>query len=189
MMITKKTKLWQYFSFLFVSIDQFGNALAGGNADNTISARVGYYNHHYQFERGKVPWYWSWFERVINTTFYPVDGPHHCHEAYHNDAGEIFDNRITNVMVAFAATLIIIPSCLIIAFVLYLLAALRIVKRREINRGENLEKRLVRCQLLLRSTLQELEEHEIDFDPKDHKENVALIKAEIENIKAVLGLG
>ena len=187
-MITKKSKIWQYFSFLFVSIDQLGNAIAGGNADNTISARVGYYNHHYTFESNEVPWYWSWFERIINTTFYPVDGPNHCHEAYHNDAGEIFDNRITNVMVAFAAALIIIPSCVLIALVLYLLSALRIVKRRVINRGENLEKRLLRCQLLLRSTLQELEEHDIDFDPEDHRADLQTLEAEIGYIKKTLGL-
>jgi hypothetical protein len=76
-MINKHSRLWQYISHLFISVDQFGNALAGGNPDNTISARVGYYNHHY-YETNKVPWYWSLFERIIDTAFYPVDGPAHC---------------------------------------------------------------------------------------------------------------
>lgn len=161
-MITKKTKLWQYTSHLFVSIDQLGNALAGGNADNTISARVGFYtNHHY--DKGKEPWYWCWFEKIIDTTFYPVDGPNHCHEAYHNDAGEIFDNRVTNFFVALAA-IIIIPSCVMIAFVLYLLSALRIVRRKTIERDKNLEKRLSSCSRLLKSTQQEIDEHGLDFN-------------------------
>ena len=133
-MITKKSKIWKYFSRLFLSIDQLGNALAGGDPDNTISARVGYYNHHYFPENEKVPWYWSVFEKIINVTFYPADGPNHCHEAYHNDAGEIFDNRLTDILVAIAATIIIIPSCIAIAFVLYLLSVLGIVKRKTIER-------------------------------------------------------
>ena len=48
-MITSNTLVWKYIGNAFVSIDQFGKSLAGGNPDNTISARVGYYNHyHYQ---------------------------------------------------------------------------------------------------------------------------------------------
>jgi hypothetical protein len=167
-MINKRTKLWQYISHLFISIDQFGNALAGGNSDNTISARVGYYNHHY-YETDKVPWYWSFFERIIDATFYPVDGPAHCHEAYHNDAGEVFDNRVTNIMIAFAATLVIIPSCILIALVFYLLSALGIVKRRIIERDIQLEKRLKSATILLQSTHQETQEHGLYFELKGAK--------------------
>jgi hypothetical protein len=161
-MITKSTKLWKYTSNLFVSIDQLGNALAGGNPDNTISARVGYYNFH-KHDQNTVPWQWFWFMRIIDTTFYPVDGPNHCHEAYHNDPGEIFDNRVTNFFIAIAATVIIIPSCVVIAFVLYLLSALRIVKRKRIDRGKNLQKRIDSCNLLMTSLLQEIDYHGLDF--------------------------
>lgn len=163
LMINKHTLLWQYISYLFISIDQFGNALAGGNPDNTISARVGYYNHHY-YESDKVPWYWSLFERIIDTTFYPVDGLAHCHEAYHNDAGEVFDNRVTNIMIAFAATLVIIPSCVLIALVFYSLSALGILKRRKIERDINLEKRLKSATIVLQSIYQEIQEHGLDFE-------------------------
>jgi len=182
-MITKKSKIWKYVSRIFLSIDQLGNVIAGGDADNTISARVGYYNHHYFSENENVPWYWSLFEKIIDATFYPVDGPNHCHEAYHNDPAEIFDNRLTNVLVAIAATIIIIPSCIIIAFVLYLLSALRIIKRKTIERDKNLEKRLGSCSLILTSTYQEINEHGLDFDLTASKKELQILTENIENIK------
>lgn len=162
-MINKRSRIWQYFSHLFIAVDQFGNALAGGNPDNTISARVGYYNHHY-YEKNKVPWYWSLFEQIIDTTFYPVDGRGHCHEAYHNDAGEVFDHRLTNVMIAIAATIVIVPSCIVIGFIFYLLSALGIVKRKTVERDINLEKRLKSATIILQSAHQEIQEYGLDFE-------------------------
>lgn len=187
-MITKKSKIWKYVSRIFLSIDQLGNVIAGGDADNTISARVGYYNHHYFSENEKVPWYWSLFETIINAAFYPVDGPNHCHEAYHNDAAEIFDNRLTNVLVAIAATLIIIPSCIIIALVLYFLSALQIVKRKTIERDKNLEKRLSSCTLILTSTYQEIDEHGLDFDLEESEKQLNLLLEKLDDIKHAITL-
>ncbi len=183
--ITKQTKVWQYASHLFVSIDQLGNALASGNADNTISARVGYYNHHYSFENGKVPWYWVVFQKIIDNAFCPVDGPGHCHEAYHNDAGEIFDNRRTNFMVAIAAA-IVIPSCAAFALVLYPLSFLGIVKRKTIHRDKNLVKRFRSCSRSLTSTLQEIEEHKLSFDLDQSKKQLKELSLKVEEIKRKL---
>lgn len=158
--ITKNSKVWQYMSHLFLSVDQFGNALAGGNSDNTISARVGYYNHH-AYNSSEVPWYWKTLETIIDFTFKPVDGPGHCHEAYHNDAGEIFGGRVTNILIAIAA-IIIISSCIVIGAILYFLLALDVLEQRTINRNENLKKRLDYCNFQLKSAREELEEHNID---------------------------
>tara|TARA_R110002072_G_scaffold7503_2_gene40930 strand:+ start:726644 stop:727219 length:576 start_codon:yes stop_codon:yes gene_type:complete len=186
-MITKNTKFWQYFSHLFVSIDQLGNVVAGGNSDNTISARVGYYtNHYYPYTESEVPWYWSLLERIINTTFYPVDGPNHCHEAYHNDPGEIFDNRVTNFFVVIIAAGLIMPSCIIIALILYFLSALRIVKKKTINREKNLERRIDSCNLLLRSTKQEIFEHNIDSDLNEAKKKLENLIMQANQIKIMI---
>ena len=186
-MITRKSKLWQYTSYLFVSIDQLGNSIAGGNADNTISARVGYYNYHYPpYLGGKTPWYWKLFKNIIDKSFYPVDGNSHCHEAYHNDAGEVFDNRGTNIMIALAACVIIIPSCVVIAGILYLLYALRLVNGKTIDRGHNLEKRLTSCSLSITSICQEISEHNIDFDVDDSKKLTEEILVKMNEIKRVL---
>lgn len=186
-MITKKTKIWKFFSHFFVSIDQLGNALAGGNPDNTISARVGYYNHHYNFESGKIPWYWSWFEKIIDFTFHPVDGPNHCHEAYHNDAGEVFDDStLTNFLIGIAATIIIIPSCIVIALVLYLLSALRLVKPKTIERDKNLIKRFETCCLILEGAQQEIEHHGLDFNLQEVKQQFNTLMKKAKAIEQTL---
>lgn len=161
-MITNKSILWRFVSNIFVSVDQLGNAIAGGNPDNTISARVGYYNHYY-YPEGEVPWYWRWFQNIIDGTFYPVDGWNHCHEAYHNDAGEVFDNKATNIMIALAAIIIII-SCIFIATVLYLLWLFQIVRPKTIVRSHNLQKRFIKSTNALKSVNQEISEHGLDFD-------------------------
>lgn len=157
-MITNKSSLWKYVSSLFISIDQFGNAVAGGNPDNTISARVGYYNHYHSFKGSGVPWYWRWFEKVIDTAFWPVDGVGHCHQAYHNDAGEVFDNRTTNFFIGLAAFILIIPSCLLIGLLLYTLYFLGIVKQSSKTPDEKLVKRFRTATLLLKSVNQEIDE-------------------------------
>lgn len=68
---------WLYS--VLIAIDQLGNALAGGYADSTISARVGYNVRHAAPERQN---YWRLLEGIINYTFLPLDGPDHCYQAY-----------------------------------------------------------------------------------------------------------
>lgn len=152
-----------YLNNLFVSIDQLGNVLAGGNPDNTISSRVGYYNKHNTGVE-KAPWQWRLFEKVINFTFYPIDGEDHCHEAFHNDAGEEFDTNTNNILVAILAALIIIPSCLLISILLYTLYAFGIVSPKFIDRNKNIKKRLKLAQAKLDGTLHELNEHKVEID-------------------------
>ncbi|WP_299676125.1 hypothetical protein [uncultured Dokdonia sp.] len=117
--------------------------------------------------------------RIIDTTFYPVDGPNHCHEAYHNDAGEVFDNPITNFFIALAAVIII-------ALILYFLSVIRVVKKKKIERDKNLHKRLERSHLILNSTIEELKKHEIDFDTKAYKESIDKLNTENETMKTIL---
>lgn len=155
-MLTKESPIWKFVSHLFLSIDQFGNALAGGNSDNTISARIGFYNYHAPSE--EVLWYWKCLRWIIDKTFEPVDGKAHCHEAYHNDAGEVFDTTVIKFFIVIAG-LIIIITCIPIAAILYTLGALKIVKQKVIDREENLMDRFDYCNLQLKSILQELKEH------------------------------
>ena len=46
---------------VLVAIDQLGNAIAGGNPDSTISARVGFFSE--MAKRGKS--YWKGLESII----------------------------------------------------------------------------------------------------------------------------
>lgn len=148
-----------YIRNLLISIDQLGNVIAGGNPDNTISARVGFYNHYYPNEQ-KVTTFWKIFEWIIDTTFWLIDGPHHCHEAYHNDAGEFFDTgtRDWAVVILFV---IITVSCIAIAALLYLLYMFKIISPKNINRTQNIEERLIVIHSKLQATINELQEYPI----------------------------
>ncbi len=75
-----------YWFNILVAIDQLGNAIADGNPDNTISARVGYFasDEH----ESKIKLYWKAQERIIDFTFEPIQGPHHCHNAWLAEADE-----------------------------------------------------------------------------------------------------
>ncbi len=150
----------EYFTNLLISIDQLGNVIAGGNPDNTVSSRIGYYTQH-----GKdTGWQWFVLEKIINTTFWPLDGPNHCHEAFHNDAGEEFDKNINNILVTIIATLFIVPSCLLMCVILYTLYLLQIISPKKINRNKNIKNRLKLVQAKLEGAYHELTEESIEID-------------------------
>ena len=89
-----------------VAVDQLGNAIAGGNEDSTISARLGYlYTHR--------PSVWTTFlKSVVDVTFYSVDGDDHCVQAYHADPDERYIKG--NKYALGALGVIVIASCLIL---------------------------------------------------------------------------
>lgn len=101
--------------FLLV-LDQFGNVLAGGNSDITISGRVGYNVHE---SKGEGDAFWKNMENVINCTFYPLDGPHHCLLAYCSDKDEeyrgakLFFRIVLAVLIFIFCILLFIPIRLI----------------------------------------------------------------------------
>lgn len=152
-----------YLINFFISIDQLGNVIAGGNPDNTISSRVGYYTRYH--ESDKNPWHWKIFEAIIDFTFYPIDGPEHCHQAYHSDAGEVFDENTSDILIAVLA-LLIIPSCLLISLILYPLLFLGVVSPKNIDRNKNMIQRLETVEAKLNGTLHELNEYAVDVDEK-----------------------
>jgi len=178
-----------YLANFFVSIDQLGNVLAGGNPDNTVSSRVGYYTEAY-YEKGKVPFRWRFFKTIINTTFWPIDGPEHCKEAYYNDAGEDFDDRTSDIAV-FILAIFIIGSCIIIAILLYLLYLLRLVSHRTINRTTNIKQRLRVAEAKLKGVHTELNQYKVVVDEEldDIIENTEVTLKEIaEKIDGILDL-
>jgi len=122
-----------YVGNILVSIDQLGNAIAGGNPDCTISGRVGYYaNHAWDFTK----WYWVMMQFIINRTFFPLDGPDHCHFAYHNDDSEKY--IAPNPIMMFILSLLTIMVCGIIAPIFYLLLMCGLIKpKRNVKYKEN----------------------------------------------------
>jgi len=152
----------RYLSNFFIAIDQLGNVLAGGNPDNTISSRVGYYTEVY-YSEDKVPLKWELFRSIIDSSFYPIDGVNHCKEAYYNDAGEDFDPDTSDIAIAFLA-IIIIAGCVFISIVLYTLYAFRLVNPKKINRTKNIKHRLRTAEMKLRGILTELNMYNVEVD-------------------------
>ncbi len=178
-----------YLANFFVSIDQLGNVLAGGNPDNTISSRVGYYTEEY-YKEGKVPLRWTFFKKVINFTFFPIDGPDHCKEAYYNDAGEEFDNGTSDFAV-FILAILIMGSCIPIALLLYLLYLFGIVSPRKINRTKNVKQRLRVAEAKLKGVHTELNQYKVTVDQEldDIIENTETTLEEIaQKIDGILDL-
>lgn len=173
-----------------MSIDQFGNVIAGGNPDNTISSRVGFYNKH-NISDDKAPWQWRVFEKIINFSFWPIDGKDHCHEAFYNDSGEEFDENTKNILVAILASVIIIPSCVLICILLYSLYVLGIVSPKDIDRNKNMKKRLKLAKAKLDGTLHELNEHKVIVDDelkKASQETIISANQVSEKINGMLNL-
>lgn len=106
-----------YAKNLLVSIDQLGNTLCGGDPDNTISARIGYFT---QAEDKTSKWYWKTLRSFVNITFWPVDGPGHCAQAYEADPRELF-SRIKNFFARVLLMTMVILTCVPIGSLLYFL--------------------------------------------------------------------
>jgi len=151
-----------FLTNFFIAIDQLGNVIAGGNPDNTISSRVGYYTERY-YESAKIPLRWRVFRNIINFSFYPIDGKNHCKEAYFNDAGEEFDEGTSDIAVSILAILIIV-SCLFIVILFYGLYAIGIVSPKNIDRTENLKQRLQIAEAKLKGVYSELNEYQVEVD-------------------------
>lgn len=147
-----------YLKNLLIALDQFGNVIAGGNPDNTVSARVGKFNH--DADQGlKVGWYWIVFKKIIDFAFYPIDGPGHCHEAYFSDIGETFDTETNNIAFITIQFIFIVPVCTVIAILTYIAWGLGFTSPREINRSQEISNRLYLTHAKLKGVEHEILEH------------------------------
>jgi len=150
-----------YFRPLFIGVDQLINAIAGGNPDNTISSRIGYYATHGAEKQKR---FWKALEWITDKTFWPLEGPNHCHIAYHADAGEDFDADKKGVGV-FVLSMLTLPFLLLIAIVLWGGWLVGLVKQIKIDRADAIRKRILKTEKMLNSIKKELEE-ECENDPR-----------------------
>jgi len=107
---------------ILIGVDKFFNWLSGGNIDNTISARVGY------FAATTYPNpFWQLMESVINFAFWPIDGPDHCLQAMKKEKEQDDTNdfkqgpKFTMAVLAWFT----IIGCSIIAPVIWVLGKLK----------------------------------------------------------------
>lgn len=82
----------KYLDDLLRSIDQFFNALIGGNPDCTISAHAGI-----MAESNKK---WQWIADMIDATFAPIE-KNHCVESFMiDDDKDMTDNYLRTAIVS-----------------------------------------------------------------------------------------
>ncbi|NAS30668.1 hypothetical protein GTQ40_06770 [Flavobacteriaceae bacterium R38] len=170
----------RFFGRLFVAIDQLGNVLAGGNPDNTISARVGYFAN---FGKENYQWYWKIPEKIINTTFWPLDGKNHCLQAYFNDAGEKFDPGRC-ALIHFTLNTVVILSCIPLFLLFYLLYIIGLVHPKPNRKLVNLKKRLIATRRKLSGIESEFAQTHIIGD----SESLALLDQIIKKAIKIKGL-
>jgi hypothetical protein len=114
-----------YIFRLMIGIDQLGNTLAGGNPDNTISGRVGYFAEKAHIS---VRWYWVILEKIINFTFYPLDGPDHCKQSYNND--ELEDYYALKGITFFIISVLVINSCVLLIPIFYFICFIKYINKK-----------------------------------------------------------
>ena len=114
-----------YFKNVLISIDQLGNTLCGGNPDNTISARVGYFS---EVNVNATKYFWRGLAKIINFTFWPIDGPDHCKQAFEADPEEAFSDDNGDIFKALIS-IVILASCIHISIILYFVWVIKMVIR------------------------------------------------------------
>lgn len=92
-----------YFGRVINAVSQLGNALSGGSADVSISARIG--------SMKDKNWFWRWCRRLVDFTFYPIDGAGHCAGAFFNDIDEDFQRGEGWLPGIIIMTLLMIAVC------------------------------------------------------------------------------
>lgn len=114
---------------IFIFIDKILNWIAGGSIKNTISGRVGFYANH---ANTKVRWYWITMQKIIDFTFFPLDGLNHCHDAYHRDKSKDDYKPTKRIIFFFILSLVVIWSCWFLYRPFYLLYFIGIFNQKNI---------------------------------------------------------
>jgi len=99
-------------------IDQFGNWCCGGNIDNTISARLGYFQSRDHL--GQKP-LWHFLASLVDLAFFAIDGPKHCLQALVNEMQSDNENDFKKgpKIMIFFLSLTVIGFCIPISIILY----------------------------------------------------------------------
>ncbi len=110
-----------YLGRVLQAISQLGNALAGGNADVSISARIG--------QKRKRNGYWRFANGLVDFTFLPVDGRDHCYNAWQKDRDEKYI-AAGNLFTFSILTILFFGVCLLLIPITWILGTLFIGKNR-----------------------------------------------------------
>lgn len=101
----------------------FGNALANGDKDSTVSGRVGFNNSRYPST------YWKVLMWCIDQSFYPIQGSGHCYSQYTLELSiGVNHTKRGNLFLGILALLVIL-SCLIIAPFVFIFKQFKLTKK------------------------------------------------------------
>jgi hypothetical protein len=98
-----------WFNKILLSVDQLINVLFGGNPDSSISARIGYHVSHSMYSR-----YWRIMMKIVDTTFYPLDGKYHCFKAYSQDMEDYSEDSLHWFVLGLLGLVTTLACCLLI---------------------------------------------------------------------------
>ncbi len=113
-----------YLGRILNAVSQLGNAISGGNPDISISARIGYKSHWFGFE---IPLYWKLIQKLVDFTFYPIDGEGHCQQAYWADYKEDYKLKSGSTFGLIIMTILVSVVCLLIIPFMYLYHVIRLI--------------------------------------------------------------
>lgn len=102
-----------YFNNIFYFADIFGNAFTGGHYRVTVSARVGYFALRSTMDT-KLGQFWLLCQRIIDSTFIPLDGPYHCYTTLLWTQENITDKDGKMVNIHHGSTFFLVPLLLVI---------------------------------------------------------------------------
>ena len=108
-------KKMPYWLNILIAIDQLGNTIAGGNPDNTISGRVGFFAS--DLHKSNIKGYWKALERIIDVTFAPLQGPGHCFDAWQAEKDET-DTEATYITRIILGIFVAV-GCVVISLILW----------------------------------------------------------------------
>lgn len=96
-----------YFVRIGSAISQLINVLFGGHQHAAVSSKVGFFAVNYP-ERT----FWLKIMRVIDFTFYPIDGEWHCINAYCADTTEDYKMGVSHGFWFAALCIVVVAFCI-----------------------------------------------------------------------------
>lgn len=107
----------EYIWNIFVVLDQTVNTVAAGKPDCTVSACSYVYY--------KTDKFWSLMRKVINFSFYPIDGHDHCKQAFERD-NETYNKG--GLFRKSTIALVTIPFCVLLSILTWTYQILKTLK-------------------------------------------------------------
>lgn len=119
-----------YIGRVLNAISQLGNAVCGGANDISISARIGYNELHTDSLFYKV------CSKIVDFTFYPLDGWNHCRDAYANDKHEDFKIREGIKVMEYITLVLLWLFCIPLSVIFWSYYGIKLLSKKKSKKEE-----------------------------------------------------